>query len=568
MKFRWLILCCIVLVLAACGRNRPAPSSDARTHPQRRWARPRPRPCPRRRRSTCTPNLLDEPGAAQGCDADGGAASCAARKVPATIEVTVNAGNFARWSMKFPVPAHATDALRMSCIYATPDGLSPNLYLVEADGDRIAVSLRRQGLGDAMDDIIIPLAEIKDDEGNRVDAAQVAEVQIVFEWADMAGTMTLETVSLCPCGRKPWPWMTPPSSLAAGLTVPAGFRRHCAGRRSEHHDPDRLHARGEMLVSLQNGRVWWYSDDDGDRRTTGGVSTSAACPRSWACSTTRWTARSGWVDEASSTARWTVTAGAADVQELRVDGLPWGRHQNNGLRTGTPTPIPSAARPGRTGSTSAWAQPVTWRPAARSMRACCASPGTGANADALEGGQPRQSTRTWSPGRPYLWTWPIPARSDRVAALRQRERPDFNGAPDEVSHIRWGHDYGFPNQFGPVADPAQDGAPYSGPVYPATAHASASGLAYVNNPDWPAQYRTLYVSLFGQVFSPDVVGHLVEGVTLAQVETATGPTYRGEPFDFITGLDRPLPMAVAPDGNLVVGDYAMGVLYHVAYVGE
>ncbi|MEZ4582098.1 MAG: hypothetical protein R3A10_10760 [Caldilineaceae bacterium] len=99
------------------------------------------------------------------------------------------------------------------------------------------------------------------------------------------------------------------------------------------------------------------------------------------------------------------------------------------------------------------------------------------------------------------------------------------------------------------------------------AHASASGLAYVNNPDWPAQYRTLYVSLFGQVFSPDVVGHLVEGVTLAQVETATGPTYRGEPFDFITGLDRPLPMAIAPDGNLVVGDYAMGVLYHVAYAG-
>ncbi|MEZ4582096.1 MAG: hypothetical protein R3A10_10750 [Caldilineaceae bacterium] len=47
--------------------------------------------------------------------------------------------------------------------------------------------------------------------GNRVDAAQVVEVQIVFEWADMAGTMTLETVSSCPCGRKPWPWMTPPS---------------------------------------------------------------------------------------------------------------------------------------------------------------------------------------------------------------------------------------------------------------------------------------------------------------------------------------------------------------------
>jgi hypothetical protein len=45
-------------------------------------------------------------------------------------------------------------------------------------------------------------------------------------------------------------------------------------------------------------------------------------------------------------------------------------------------------------------------------------------------------------------------------------------------------------------------------------------------------------------------------------------TYRGEPSPFVVGLDRPLPLAVAPNGNLLVGDYATGVIYEIAYVSE
>src|SRR5690606_20562809 len=108
--------------------------------------------------------------------------------------------------------------------------------------------------------------------------------------------------------------------------------------------------------------------------------------------------------------------------------------------------------------------------------------------------------------------------------------PDFNDAPDEVNHIRWGHHYGFPEQFGPIAEDAIEGEPYSGPVYPATAHASANGLAYIDNPGWPTEYRTLYVSLFGEVFNPVPVGHIVERVTLRSVTLPNGDlTYRGEP---------------------------------------
>jgi hypothetical protein len=58
----------------------------------------------------------------------------------------------------------------------------------------------------------------------------------------------------------------------------------------------------------------------------------------------------------------------------------------------------------------------------------------------------------------------------------------------------------------------------------------------------------------------------VERVTLRRVTNPDGSsTYRGEPSDFIVGLDRPLPLSTSPDGNLVVGDYATGVIYKIVY---
>ena len=145
--------------------------------------------------------------------------------------------------------------------------------------------------------------------------------------------------------------------------------------------------------------------------------------------------------------------------------------------------------------------------------------------------------------------------------------PDFNDAPDEVNHVRWGLDFGFPDQFGMVTDPAAEGKPYSSPVYPALAHTSADGIAYISNPAWPLEYRTLYVTLFGEVFSPLPVGHIVERVALTAVEADGGVTYRGEPSEFVGGMDRPLPLVAAPDGNLVVGDYATGLIYRISYAG-
>ena len=61
------------------------------------------------------------------------------------------------------------------------------------------------------------------------------------------------------------------------------------------------------------------------------------------------------------------------------------------------------------------------------------------------------------------------------------------------------------------------------------------------------------------------MGHIVERVALSAVTTDAGVTFRGEPAEFVGGLDRPLPLAVGPDGNLIVGDYAINIIYHMHY---
>jgi glucose/arabinose dehydrogenase len=325
---------------------------------------------------------------------------------------------------------------------------------------------------------------------------------------------------------------------------------------------------GSMVVGSQDGRIWRYGDSDGDgtydlRRlfaagfteVVGLLIEPGATPNEVAA---MWVGGRGQLYRVSDT----DGDGVGDNYDLRIDGLPWGRHQNNGLAW-NPHPDPFSGEPAGT-----W---IYF--------------GLGSTDDLVVGGElnatilrfPRDGRsaadlEVVSRGvrNAYDVTWAQLAFAEDEEPLwhlfASENGPDFNDAPDEVNHIRWGRDYGFPEQFGPVADPAVDGDPYSGPVYPVAAHASADGLAFIDNLAWPEEYRTLYVSLFGEVFSATPVGHTVERITLEPVTLPSGErTFRGTPSNFLTGLDRPLPLAVGPDGNLIVGDYATGIVYRVRY---
>ena len=488
------------------------------------------------------------------------------------LAAEVGASSYARWSLAFGdqlaaafTPLTGTETLYLHM--RRTGNLMPNLYLVERDGDRIAVRLNAFGLRDEWSDVHVPLAEIADGDGNRPDFANIVEVQVVFEWADMAGELEIDSLRFESVWREPVTIGDSSLALAQALQLDNGFAATpiadgLSAITQIQFTPDQ-----DMLVSLQTGRIWWYSDSDGDGVYDERHLYATGLPEVV-----------GLLYDAADGAVWLGGRGqlvrtfdddqngVADSYDVRIDGLPWGRHQNNTL-VWNPDPDPFTGERGAHWIYFGLGSTEDLDVGGPYNAAILRFPRDGQGQDALE---------IVSKGNrnPYALVWgAVPVNGETTWQLFASENgPDFNDAPDEVNHIRWHHHYGFPTNFGATFElpadtaPAEiDGWPYSGAFYDVTAHASASGLAYVSNPAWPAAYQTLYVGLFGQVFSEEIVGHTVDRIMLTPIETDAGLTFRGEPSVFMAGLERPLPMIADNDGNLVVGDYATGVVYRVEY---
>ncbi len=520
--------------------------------------------------SASSSNLLTSTGEQAQCDGSPEAVlTCRQENGVTRIETETNAGIFARWSLPLDPAANQLNGNETLRLRARAEGdLTPRLYLVDGAGTRVAVILDHYGLGEAWHELHIPFREVRTVEGVAPQLDDLRYLEIVFEWADMSGALEIDDLRFVPTWREDVTVGDGATTLAAGLTVPDGFVVEALADRLLENTQIDFTPDGDMLVSLQNGRIWWYedSDDDGlyDRRRLydHGYAEIVGLlydPVDGAV----------WLGGRGQLYR-TLDSdgdGAADVREVRIDGLPWGRHQNNGL----------AWNPG--------VDPFTGEAAYAWIYF-----GLGSTGDLEVGGELSATVLRFPREGESSVDLEVVSRGNRNAYMvafgavpvdltapdgdtawqlfASENGPDFNDAPDEVNHIRWGHHYGFPDQFGPVAAGETDGEPYSGPVYPATPHASASGLAYIDNPAWPPAYRTFYTTLFGEVFDEEIVGHMVERMVLTEEITADGKTYRATPSDFVSGLDRPLGMKPGPDGNLVFGDYASGVIYRVRYVGE
>jgi len=440
---------------------------------------------------------------------------------------------------------------------------------VQQDGSRIHVQLGRFGLAEGKQTVHVPLREVRDAEGVTPDFAQVNEVQIVFEWADMEGELALESVQLLSIWEEAAQVGREAVGLAAGLHVPDGFVAEPLADNLLMVTQVEFTPEGDMLASLQEGRIWRYRDADGDGRyDTRHLYASG------------FTEVVGLLSDPVDGAVWvggrgklfrTLDAdgdGTAEIRELRLDGLPWGRHQNNGLEW-NPDPDPFTGEPGGSwiyfGLGSVDDLVVGGDSNAAILRFPRDGQGEG-DLQVVSRGNRNAYDVVWAPVPVDLAHVDGPVTWQLFAS---ENGPDFNDAPDEMNHILWQRHYGFPEQFGLVQPPTAEGDPYTGPVYAVSPHASADGMAYTTNPEWPAEYRTLYMALFGEVFHPTPVGHKVERVSLRAETLPDGAlTYRGEPSDFVTGLDRPLPLAVSPQGDLVVGDYATGVVYAIRYVEE
>lgn len=487
---------------------------------------------------------------------------CQAAQPPHRIEAKINASIFGRWSMRLPPETLKLSGREVLALSLRIEGtLRPNLYFVEADGRRILQRLPAPPLAEAgagSTTLYFPLNEVRDDEFRPLNVAALQELQLVFEWADMEGALEIEDVRLLSTWREivARPTQTP------SIEAPSGFLVEPIAAEVFSITQFQVVAKDTLLVSQQNGRIWTYHDRNGDGfyeerqlyasgfEEIVGLLYDPIDGAVWVGGRGNlWRTMDGDGD------------GVADQFELRLEGLPWGRHQNNGL-IWNPVPDPFTGEP-----------PYTW------IYFGLGSTGdleTGGDLNATilrlhRDGQGQDALEVVARGvrNAYGLLWaPVPYEGSILWSLFAGENgPDFNSAPDEVNHIRWGLHYGFPEQFGMVDPPEQEGQPYSSPVLEVTAHASANSLAYITNPDWPEEYRTLYVSLFGSVFSAEPVQPAVERILLTPIHGPDGVTFRGEASPFLDNLSRPLPLATDSNGDLLVGDYGSGIIYRVRYVG-
>jgi glucose/arabinose dehydrogenase len=510
-------------------------------------------------------NLLNQAEMIVQCDhTENALVTCLLDELPQRISLEFDASNFARWALQIPDAGIGLTGNEVLAIELSTEGhIDLNLYLVTEDGERI---LRRlPGAHDHEDTITVyfPLWELRADTGMWFDAAFLKEIQLVFEWADMVGAVNLHALRFLDVWKEPVEIvdLQDPISAPEGFTVEVVATNLLALTQIEVISADTL------LASTQNGRVWLYRDQDGDgffeyrQLYVSGF---------WEVVGLLYDPVDNAVWIGGRGELWRTLDmngnGSADLLEQRIDGLPWGRHQNNGL-IWNPVDDPFSGEP-----------PYSW-----------IYFGLGSTGD-LEVGEEFSATVLRFPRdgngsedleivaegvrNAYGLIWAPISHDETDAAsgvdwalFAGENGPDFNDAPDEVNHIRWGHHYGFPTHFGMVTPPDVENRPYSSPVYEVTPHASANSLAYITNLEWPEAYRTLYVSLFGSVFSPEPVGQTVDRVQLTPVESQDGRTYQGNADVFIQGLQRPLPLNVDTDGNLLIGDYATGIIYRVRYIG-
>ncbi|MEZ4620465.1 MAG: hypothetical protein R2867_33845 [Caldilineaceae bacterium] len=294
--------------------------------------------------------LLGNPALMGVCDgSDGVDFSCtnAATMVGPILTVDIDGGAYARWSLRAETVTTALTGDETLLLHLRRSGnVTPNLYLVERSGRRTAVALARFGLAEGEQVLAIPLREIRDDARQWPNFADVNEIQIVFEWAEMAGTLDLYSLQFASRWQMAVPVATESQALADSLVVHAGFTIRAIADQLRETTQLSVTDDGTLWASTQSGRIWRYTDSDGD-----GLFDQRLLYA------TGFEEVVGLLYDPTDGALWVGGRGqlyrlldgdgngVADQRELRLDGLPWGRHQNNGLAW-NPDPDPFTGETG------------------------------------------------------------------------------------------------------------------------------------------------------------------------------------------------------------------------------
>ncbi|MGB3181015.1 MAG: sorbosone dehydrogenase family protein [Cyclobacteriaceae bacterium] len=175
----------------------------------------------------------------------------------------------------------------------------------------------------------------------------------------------------------------------------------------------------------------------------------------------------------------------------------------------------------------------------------------------------------WNPANGELW-----------AAVNERDKLGNNLVPDYITSVKEDGFYGWPySYFGQLEDPRRKGeAPQlvQQAIVPDVAvgsHTASLGLAFYDADKFPARYRNgAFVGQHGSWNRANLSGYKVVFVPFENGK----PTGKAE--DFLTGFvadesdsevyGRPVCVAVAPNGDLLVNDDDGNVIWKVSYTGK
>jgi glucose/arabinose dehydrogenase len=142
----------------------------------------------------------------------------------------------------------------------------------------------------------------------------------------------------------------------------------------------------------------------------------------------------------------------------------------------------------------------------------------------------------------------VPHTTDLLATMNQRDDLGAATPGDWLALVRQGQSWGFPGCYG------QGGADCRGvpqPIAVLDKHAAVGDL----------EILTGQLGLSGtSAIVPEWQSAKVQRVLVNRA----GSGYTGSVTRFLTGIQHPLALALAPDNSLLVGDWATGTFYRVA----
>jgi len=169
----------------------------------------------------------------------------------------------------------------------------------------------------------------------------------------------------------------------------------------------------------------------------------------------------------------------------------------------------------------------------------------------------------WAPGTNALWT-----------AVNERDGLGDDLVPDYITSVKPGAFYGWPfSYFGQNEDPRMKGqnpalvAKALVPDIPVGAHTASLGLAFYTAKKFPTKYQGgVFIGQHGSWNRSELVGYKVAFIPFKNGKP-TGPLE-----DFLTGFikdekevyGKPVGVAVAQDGSLLVADDVSGIIWRVA----